>query len=110
MINLSTCSGQLKSALDAVFSGSANYALFTIDKTDTCKVSSTGTDDWEEVLEDLDQGRIQYALLRVLEPISQLHKIVLISWVSCTRSFLHASVGKAFLFKERDCIINIYQI
>jgi hypothetical protein len=88
MLNLSTCAPQLKSALQDVFSGSGTWALFTIDKNDTVKVSSTGHGNWQDVLEDLDQGRIQYALMRVREPISQLHKIVLISWVCFYRARL----------------------
>lgn len=58
------------------------FCVFTIDrKTEGLRVLTDLSKDLDELSEEWDQGRILFALLRVLEPVSQLPKIVLIAWV-----------------------------
>ncbi|RKP15392.1 hypothetical protein BJ684DRAFT_4886, partial [Piptocephalis cylindrospora] len=70
-------------AYKAVLSGDpdTDWALFTYEKASTdLKVQDTGDGGLEELCEEFSDGRIQYALARVLDPNSKLNKLVLIAW------------------------------
>jgi hypothetical protein len=56
------------------------WLMLTMDKSNALKVHGQG-DSMEELQDEWDQSRELFVLLRVIEPISQLPKIVLISWV-----------------------------
>ncbi|KAJ3107731.1 hypothetical protein HDU97_003401 [Phlyctochytrium planicorne] len=60
---------------------STNWALFGYDKTSNdLKVNGSGDGGLEELAEEWDDTKIQYAFCRVVEPISKLPKFVLMSW------------------------------
>lgn len=72
------------------------FCIFTIDKkTEALKVLTELSTDLDDLTDEWDQGRILFALVRVLEPVSQLPKIVLIAWVHT-----HFCNGPLILFSQ----------
>ncbi|KAI8854666.1 hypothetical protein BC829DRAFT_158831 [Chytridium lagenaria] len=62
-------------------SNSTNWVLFGYDKnSNDLKVVGSGDGGLEELAEEWDDAKIQYAFCRVVEPISKLPKYVLMSW------------------------------
>ena len=58
-----------------------NWAIFGYDRgTNDLKVTAQGEDGLEELQEEWEESKIQFAFARVVEPISKLPKFVLISW------------------------------
>ncbi|KAJ3206396.1 hypothetical protein HDU67_008214 [Dinochytrium kinnereticum] len=62
-------------------SSQTNWVLFGYDKnSNDLRVNGSGDGGLEELAEEWDDAKIQYAFCRVLEPISKLPKYVLMSW------------------------------
>ncbi|KAJ3092743.1 hypothetical protein HK102_003618, partial [Quaeritorhiza haematococci] len=60
---------------------STNWAIYSYDKGgNTLKLLSSGDGGLEELAEEFDESKIQYAFARVIEPISGLPKYILVSW------------------------------
>ena len=49
--------------------------------------------DIEEMVEELNGGKMMYAFLRVKDPNTQLFKNVLVNWVSCQHPNSSQSCG-----------------
>ncbi|KAK3906827.1 hypothetical protein C8A05DRAFT_11434 [Staphylotrichum tortipilum] len=100
-LNLSTNGPSIKSSYQGVINGpalssasgtAARWALFTVQapllnafqntgaKESVLKVESTGDGDLAELVEEFNEGRIQFAFVRVKDPNSGLPKNVLIAW------------------------------
>ncbi len=72
----------VKAAYDEMITrGAANtWILYTFDaSTSALKIDETGSQGLDELSEQFDDGRIQYAFAKV--ELNGLHKIVFISWV-----------------------------
>lgn len=58
-----------------------NWALFGYDgQTNDLKVVSKGSNGIEELIEDLNSGKIMYAFVKINDPKTSLPKFVLINW------------------------------
>lgn len=58
-----------------------NWALFGYEgQTNVLKLVSTGEDGLEELVEDFNPSKIQYAFIKVEDPKTSLPKFVLINW------------------------------
>ncbi|XP_065071787.1 drebrin-like protein [Rhopilema esculentum] len=58
-----------------------NWAVFGYDgKTFTLKVVETGEDGFEEMADELNGGKIMYAVCRVNDPNTNLPKLVFVNW------------------------------
>ncbi|KAI0598262.1 hypothetical protein F4775DRAFT_583851 [Biscogniauxia sp. FL1348] len=101
-LNLSINGPSIKSSYQGVVnapappSGSsstyANWALFSVqaplanafqdsgNKESILKVQSTGQGELEELIEDFNEGRIQFAFIKVKDPNTALPKFALIAW------------------------------
>ncbi|CAO3612297.1 unnamed protein product [Cunninghamella blakesleeana] len=78
-VNFTTHSKNLSAAYQAVISDSnpTNWLVYAYDKnTNDLRVQDTG----EELNDEFSDGKVQYALARVIDPNSQLPKIVFIGW------------------------------
>lgn len=102
-LNLSTNGPSIKSSYQGVInapappSGSSStysqWALFYVQaplanafqdsggKESVLKVQSTGSGELEELIEDFNEGRIQFAFLKIKDPNTGLPKYALIAWV-----------------------------
>lgn len=64
---------------------SKKRALFGYDgQSNDLKVVATGDGGLEELAEDLNSGKIQYAFVSVQDPKTTLTKFVLINWQVCS--------------------------
>jgi len=103
-LNLSSNGPSIKSSYQGVInapappSGSsstyAQWALFSVqaplanafqdsgNKESVLKVQATGDGELEDLLEDFNEGRIQFAFIKIKDPNTGLPKYVLIAWVS----------------------------
>ncbi|KAK3330263.1 hypothetical protein B0H66DRAFT_543269 [Apodospora peruviana] len=91
-LNLSINGPTIKKAYEGVINGSITWALFSVQapllsafqnsgaKESIFKVESSGNGELAELLEDFNEGRIQFAFVRVKDPNSGLPKNVLIAW------------------------------
>ncbi|EFX05428.1 actin-binding protein [Grosmannia clavigera kw1407] len=96
-LNLSINGPSIRSSYESVLnstkaSAPAHWALFSVQapllnafqnsgaKESILKVDGTGSGELEELVEDLNDGRIQFAFVRVQDPNSGLPKNVLIAW------------------------------
>ncbi|KAI8337483.1 hypothetical protein BC941DRAFT_461129 [Chlamydoabsidia padenii] len=82
-VNFSTHSKDLTSAHQAVVSDSndTNWLIYGYDKgTNDLKLQETGDGGLEELYDEFSDGKVQYALARVIDPNSQLPKLVFIGW------------------------------
>jgi len=58
-----------------------NWALFGYEgQTNVLKLMSTGEDGLEELVDDFNPSKIQYAFLKIEDPNTSLPKFVLINW------------------------------
>lgn len=58
-----------------------NWAVFGYDgKTNDLKVVETGDGDLDELVDELNEGKILYAGIKVMDPNTNLPKIVFINW------------------------------
>ncbi|KAI9305350.1 hypothetical protein BJ944DRAFT_249125 [Cunninghamella echinulata] len=82
-VNFSTHSKDLSAAYQAVISDSdpTNWLVYAYDKkTNDLRVQDTGDGGLEELYDEFNDGKVQYALARVIDPNSQLPKIVFVGW------------------------------
>ncbi|KAI8098807.1 uncharacterized protein BX664DRAFT_319644 [Halteromyces radiatus] len=82
-INFSAHSKELTAAHQAVISDNddTNWLIYGYDKgSNDLKVQDTGNGGLEELYDEFSDGKIQYALARVIDPNSQLPKLVFIGW------------------------------
>ncbi|KAK4188338.1 Drebrin-like protein [Podospora australis] len=100
-LNLSTNGPSIKSSYQGVINGpalsstsptAARWALFSVQaplisafqesgtKESVLKVQGTGDGELSDLIEDFNEGRIQFAFVRVKDPNSGLPKNVLIAW------------------------------
>ncbi|CAH3030884.1 unnamed protein product, partial [Porites evermanni] len=58
-----------------------NWAVFGYDgKTNDLKVVETGDGDLDELVDELNEGKMLYAAIKVMDPNTNLPKIVFINW------------------------------
>ncbi|XP_071827958.1 drebrin-like protein B [Apostichopus japonicus] len=63
-------------------SSDIKWAIFGYEgKTDEVKVVETGDGDLEEMAEELSSSKVQYAFCQVVDPNTNLFKLVLINWI-----------------------------
>ncbi|GJQ68133.1 hypothetical protein Trydic_g16803 [Trypoxylus dichotomus] len=82
-INLNKYKDSLQAAWKDVLNdkSSTNWALFGYEgQSNDLKVVSSGSDGIEEMIEDLNSGKIMYAFVKVEDPKTSLPKCVLINW------------------------------
>ncbi|XP_044735243.1 drebrin-like protein B [Chrysoperla carnea] len=82
-INLDKNKESLKAAWKDVLNDKTdtNWAIFGYEgQTNDLKVVSTGSGGIEEMIEDLNSGKIMYAFLKVDDPKTTLPKYVLVNW------------------------------
>ncbi|XP_053728075.1 drebrin-like protein A isoform X3 [Synchiropus splendidus] len=82
-VNLSKNGAALKSAYEEVVSpkSDTNWALFTYEgNSNDLRLAETGGGGLEQLVEELNSGKIMYAFCRVQDPNSGLPKFVLINW------------------------------
>jgi len=82
-LDLSAHSAELEAAAkDVRDDGSeTNWCIFGYDgKTTALKVVETGDDGLEGIVDEFNSGHVQYALVRVQDPNSNLNKYVFIIW------------------------------
>jgi len=82
-VDLKKYGADIKNACKEVTSDKleTNWALFGYEgQTNVLKLSSTGEDGLEELVDDFNPSKIQYAFLKVEDPKTSLPKFVLINW------------------------------
>ncbi|KAJ3320024.1 hypothetical protein HDV06_005758 [Boothiomyces sp. JEL0866] len=81
-INFSTHSAELQQAYNSILdqSNPINWAMFSYGQGQELKVTGTGDGGLEELKDEFEGSKIQYAFARVFEQLSGLPKFVLISW------------------------------
>jgi len=82
-IDLKKFGAELKNACKEVTSdkNETNWALFGYEgQSNVLKLVSTGEDGLDELVEDFNPSKIQYAFLKVEDPKTSLPKFVLINW------------------------------
>ncbi|CEH13588.1 Drebrins and related actin binding proteins [Ceraceosorus bombacis] len=71
----------IKSAYDAVLSGSKDYLILSYERgSNDIKVDTLASGSLDDALFDFSDGSIMYGLIRVVDPNSNLPKYVLINW------------------------------
>lgn len=102
-LNTSSNGPSIKSSYQAVVNGPAppadssstyaQWALFSVqaplanafqdggNKESVLKVQTTGEGELEELIEDFNEGRVQFAFLKIKDPNTGLPKFALIAWV-----------------------------
>ncbi|XP_041088406.1 drebrin-like protein B isoform X2 [Polyodon spathula] len=82
-VNLSKNGAALQAAYNEVVDGksSTNWALFTYEgNSNDIRLAEKGDGGLEEMVEELNSGKVMYAFCRVQDPNSGLPKYVLINW------------------------------
>ncbi|XP_067601808.1 drebrin-like protein isoform X2 [Pseudorca crassidens] len=82
-VNLSRNGPALQEAYEQVVNGKSptDWALFTYEgNSNDIRVAGTGEGGLEEMVEELNSGKVMYAFCRVKDPNSGLPKFVLINW------------------------------
>lgn len=80
-VNLSKNGVQLMAAYKEVLDGKSNWALFTYEgNSNDVRLAEKGDGGLEEMVEELNSGKVMYAFCRVEDPNSGLPKYVLINW------------------------------
>ncbi|KAL2911976.1 actin binding protein [Polyrhizophydium stewartii] len=82
-VSFSAHSGEIASAYKRILSESdpLNWAILSYSGgTNDLKLFGSGDGGLEELKDEFEEGKIQYAFARVVEPISGLPKFVLIAW------------------------------
>ncbi|XP_030623988.1 drebrin-like a [Chanos chanos] len=82
-LNLSKNGAELNAAYSEVVNGKAgtNWALFTYEgNSNDIRLAGKGDGGLEEMVEELNSGKVMYAFCRVLDPSSGVPKFVLINW------------------------------
>ena len=82
-VDLKKNGAEIKNAYSEVVSdkNDTDWALFGYEgQTNVIKVTSTGDGGLDELIEDFNPSKIQYAFLKVEDPKTSLPKFVLINW------------------------------
>lgn len=81
-IDLSTHSRKIQDVYDKVVRGdpSTNYAVFTVDKDGTLNASASGPGGLDDFVEEFTDGHVQFGLVRVTVPGSDVFKNILLGW------------------------------
>ncbi|GLD59108.1 drebrin-like protein B, partial [Lates japonicus] len=82
-VNLSKNGAALMAAYKEVVDGKSdtNWALFTYEgNSNDIRLAEKGDGGLEEMVEELNSGKMMYAFCRVQDPNSGLPKYVLINW------------------------------
>ncbi|OMJ25995.1 Drebrin-like protein B [Smittium culicis] len=82
-VNFSTHSSQIHSAHERILAADPeiSWAVFGFDKgSNDLKVDATGSEGLEELVEEFDSGKVQYAFYRFSDPKTKLNKFVFFSW------------------------------
>ncbi|CAG8559584.1 8724_t:CDS:10 [Paraglomus occultum] len=82
-VNFAAHGKELTATYKAVLNGNEdiNWGLFGYDKgTNDLKVLGSGGGGLEELEDEFNDGKIQYAFVRVIDPNTELPKLVLIGW------------------------------
>ncbi|CAB4422908.1 unnamed protein product [Rhizophagus irregularis] len=82
-VNFNTHSKALSSTYQSVLNGDkeTSWVLYGYDKgNNDLKVLEKGAGGLEELVEEFNDGKIQYAFVRVIDPNTELPKFVLIGW------------------------------
>ncbi|RIA92835.1 hypothetical protein C1645_763904 [Glomus cerebriforme] len=82
-VNLNTHSKALYSTYQSVINGDkeTSWVIYGYDKgNNDLKVLEKGAGGLEELVEEFNDGKIQYAFIRVKDPNTELSKFVLIGW------------------------------
>ncbi|OMJ15020.1 Drebrin-like protein B, partial [Smittium culicis] len=82
-VNFSTHSNQIHSAHERILAADPeiSWAVFGFDKgSNDLKVDATGSEGLEELVEEFDSGKVQYAFYRFSDPKTKLNKFVFFSW------------------------------
>ncbi|TPX31265.1 hypothetical protein SmJEL517_g05379 [Synchytrium microbalum] len=81
-VGLSTYSKEILESFNAVKDPNTdtNWVLYSYDKDNQLKPFGSGDGGLEELTDEFNSSKIQYAFTRVVEPISGLPKIVMINW------------------------------
>ena len=75
-------SASCEAPYQAVLRGSdTDYALFSL-VNDELRHSGSGDGGLDDLEDQFNDGKIQFAFVRVKDPFSKLNKFVLINWVS----------------------------
>lgn len=110
-LNLSVNGPSIRSSYNAVVNAPAppagtsstfaSWALFSVqaplvnafqdsgNKESVLKVQSTSEGELEDLIEDFNEGRVQFAFLKIKDPNSGLPKHALIAWVCLTLQLQH---------------------
>lgn len=80
-VNLSKNGTALTEAYNEVVSGKRDWVLFTYEgNSNDIRVAGKGDGGLEEMVDELNSGKVMYAFCRVLDPSSGVPKFVLINW------------------------------
>ncbi|KAJ1755301.1 actin binding protein, partial [Coemansia sp. RSA 1591] len=82
-LDLSAHASEISSTHQRILSNAADisWALYGFDRgSNALNVQARGSDGLEELAEEFDDGKVQFAFARVLDPNTRLSKFVFISW------------------------------
>ena len=80
---MSSISPKVDEAQQAILAGELTWALFEPVQGNTqISLSVSGTSDLDDFVQEFQESKIQFGLIRIVDSISKLTKIILISWVS----------------------------
>ncbi|KAJ2133290.1 actin binding protein [Coemansia sp. RSA 1807] len=82
-LDLSAHASEISSTHQRILSNAADisWALYGFDRgSNALNVQAHGSDGLEELAEEFDDGKVQFAFARVLDPNTRLSKFVFISW------------------------------
>ena len=80
-MQVSLSSPAIRAAYEKVLDGAADHVVLTYRKlSNDLDVATTGTAPLDDVVEELSDGKIMYAFVRVTDPNTRLPKFVLICW------------------------------
>jgi hypothetical protein len=127
-LNLSSNGPSIKSSYQGVINAPApptgssstysQWALFSVqaplanafqdsgNKESVLKVQSTGEGELEDLIEDFNDGRIQFAFVKVKDPNTGLPKYTLIAWVSHIHLYPHDSLYGALTTKYSAALVS----
>ena len=99
-VDLNKYGTDIKNASNEVMNDKSetDWALFGYEgQTNVVKVLATGDGGLDELIEDFNPSKIQYALLKVEDPKTSLPKYVLINWQVTNQT-------KPFEFSQSRCL------
>lgn len=81
-LDLSTNSKKIQDLYNKVVRGdeSTNYGVFSVDKSGTLDATASGPGGLDEFVEEFTDGQVQFGLVRVTVPGSDVFKNILLGW------------------------------